>query len=122
MEIVVDVLLISLIVILLIIGYQKFIKVLSKNQINREDFCVLYSTETYQVNGEVEFYFQCPRPMQVDFKIWSSEDEESVLASKEYAKGGHIIRYDTNILKNGVYTFGIETPDQKTIKKFKIKN
>lgn len=122
MEMVVDVLVISLIVILLIIGYQKFIKILSKNQIKREEYCLLYSTETFDVSGEVEFYFQCPRSMQVAFKIWSLEDEETVLESREFAKGGHIIRYDSKSLKNGVYTFGIETPDQKTVKKFEIKN
>ncbi len=122
MEIVVDVLVISLIVILIIIGYQKFIKVLSKNQIKREEYCVLYNTETFEVTGEVEFYFQCPSPMQVTFKIWSLEDMETVIESKEFSEGGHIIRYDSKLLTNGVYTFGIETYNQKTVKKFAIKN
>lgn len=122
MEIVVDVLVISLIVILIIIGYQKFIKVLSKNQIQREEYCVLYNTETFEVTGEVEFYFQCPRAMQVTFKIWSLEDMETVIESKEFSEGGHIIRYDSKLLTNGLYTFGIETFNQKTVKKFAVKN
>ena len=122
MEMVIDVLVISLIVILIIIGYQKFIKVLSKNQIKREEFCVLYNTETFEVSGEVEFYFQCPRTMQVTFKIWSIDDMETIIESRAFSTGGHIIRYDSRILTNGVYTFGIETPNQKTVKKFAIKN
>ena len=119
---VIDVLVISLIVIIIIIGYQKFIKILSKNQIKKEEYCVLYNTEMFEVSGEVEFYFQCPYAMNVDFKIWSLDDIETVIESKEFSTGGHIIRYDSRLLSNGVYTFGIETPNQKTVKKFAIKN
>ena len=122
MEMVVDVLVISLIVIMIIIGYQKFIKILSKNHIKKEEYCVLYNTETFEVSGEVEFYFQCPHAMNVAFKIWSNEDKETIIESKEFSKGGHIIRYDSKLLSNGVYTFGIETFNQKTVKKFAIKN
>lgn len=122
MEMVIDVLVISLIVVLVIIGYQKFIKILSSNHINKDKYCVLYSTETFEVSGEVEFYFQCPRKIPVAFKIWSLDDEEMFTESKEFSKGGHIIRYDSKLLQNGLYTFGIETSDQKTVKKFQIKN
>ena len=76
MELVVDILLVSLIVLMIIIAYQKFIKILSKNHINKEEYCVLYNTETFEVSGEVEFYFQCPHEMNVAFKIWSYEDKE----------------------------------------------
>ena len=83
MELVVDVLLVSLIVLMIIIAYQKFIKILSKNHINKEEYCVLYNTETFEVSGEVEFYFQCPHEMNVAFKIWSYEDKETIIESKD---------------------------------------
>lgn len=119
---IIDVLVASLIVLAVIIAYKLFLKRLSKGRVDANEYCVLYTTETFAVNGEVEFYFQCPRPMNVDFKIWTLKDEETMVASDHYAEGGHIIRYDTNLLSNGIYTFGIETDSQKTVKKFEIKN
>ena len=54
--------------------------------------------------------------------IWTLEEKEFIIASRKFDVGGHIIRYDTNALSNGIYTFGIETESQKTVKKFEIKN
>ncbi len=117
-----DLLIVSLIILTLIIAYKLLLKRLSKGRVDANEYCVLYSTETFAVKGEVEFYFQCPRPLEVDFKIWGLNEKELFLVSKQYDKGGHIIRYDTSKLENGVYTFGIETESQKTVKKFKIDN
>ena len=119
---VIDVLVISLIVLTIVIAYKVLLKRLSKGRVDSDDYCVLYNTESFKVTGEVEFYFQCPRTMHVDFKIWSLSEEEIIVASKEYDEGGHIIRYETNQLGNGIYTFGIETETQKTVKKFEINN
>ena len=119
---IIDVLVASLIVLTVIIAYRLFLKRLSKGRVDANEYCILYSTETFTVNGEVEFYFQCPRPMHVDFKIWTLKEDETIVASDHYVKGGHIIRYDTKLLNNGIYTFGIETDSQKTVKKFEIKN
>ena len=119
---IIDVLVVSLIVLALIIAYKFLLKRLSKGRVDAKEYCVLYSTETFQVQGEVEFYFQCPRPMHVDFKIWTMDEKETVIASKDFDTGGHIIRYDTNLMSNAIYTFGIETDSQKTVKKFEIKN
>ena len=66
--------------------------------------------------------FNMTSSMHVDFKIWTLSEEETIIASDDYDKGGHIIRYDTNSLANGIYTFGIETESQKTVKKFEIDN
>jgi hypothetical protein len=113
---------ITLTILLVIIAYRFLLKRWSKNRVPTEEYCVLYSTETYQVSGEVEFYFQCPELIHVSFYIWSADEIVAELASKEFNSGGHILRYDTNQLENGGYTFGIITEKQKTIKKFGIKN
>ena len=113
---------ITLTILLVIIAYRFLLKRWSKNRVPTEEYCVLYSTETYQVNGEVEFYFQCPELIHVSFCIWSADNLVVELASKEFKPGGHIIRYDTKQLENGGYTFGIVTEKQKTIKKFGVKN
>jgi len=119
---IIDVLVVSLIVFSIIIGYKLFLKWLSRGRVDAEKYCALYSTESFQVNGEVEFYFQCPKEMHVDFKIWLDDDKEISVASRTFESGGHIIRFDSTSLKNGIYTFGIETENQKTVKKFEIRN
>ena len=119
---VVDVLVVSLIVLSIIVGYKLILKWLSKGRVDSEKYCTLYSTEEFQVQGEVEFYFQCPKEMHVDFKIWLGDDKEISVASRTFESGGHIIRFDSTSLENGIYTFGIETESQKTVKKFEIQN
>ena len=109
-------------ILLIIIAYRFLLKRWSKNRVPTEAYCVLYSTETYEVAGEVEFYFQCPDTISVSFYIWSNDKVVAELASKVFKRGGHILRYNTNQLENGGYTFGIVTEKQKTIKKFAIKN
>ena len=44
------------------------------------------------------------------------------IRNEEFSQGGHIVRFDTNQLEDGEYFFGIETTEQKTIKRFNIKN
>lgn len=122
MDTIITILSVSLFILALIIAYKLLIRRLSKNRVPTEEFCTLYSTETYEVCGEVEFYFQCPDPIDVQFCIWSGENIVSELASKRFGSGGHILRYDTTTLSNGGYTFGIVTKKQKTIKKFGVKN
>ena len=118
----ISILYITLFILLIIIAYRFLIRRLSKDRVRLEEFCTLYSTETYEVNGEVEFYFQCPEPVEVHFCIWSNDNVVAELANKEFDSGGHILRYDTNKLENGGYTFGLVTKKQKTIKKFGVKN
>ena len=113
---------ITLFILLIIIAYRFLIRRLSNDRVRLEEFCTLYSTETYEVNGEVEFYFQCPETIDVHFCIWSNDKIIVELANKEFGSGGHILRYDTKQLENGGYTFGLVTKKQKTIKKFGVKN
>tara|TARA_B100000767_G_C19768069_1_gene538616 strand:+ start:2415 stop:2780 length:366 start_codon:yes stop_codon:yes gene_type:complete len=118
----ISILYITFIILLVIIAYRLLIRRWSKDRVRLEEFCTLYSTETYEVNGEIEFYFKCPEPIEVQFCIWSNDKIVSELANKEFDSGGHILRYDTTQLENGGYTFGLVTQKQKTIKKFGVKN
>jgi|TARA_B100001063_G_scaffold167753_1_gene156798 hypothetical protein len=118
----ISILYITLIILLIIIAYRFLIRRLSNDRVRLEEFCTLYSTETYEVKGEVEFYFQCPEAIDVHFCIWSNDKIVVELANKEFDSGGHILRYDTRQLENGGYTFGLVTKKQKTIKKFGVKN
>ena len=118
----ISILYITLLILLIIIAYRFLIRRLSNDRVRLEEFCTLYSTETYEVNGEVEFYFQCPEAIDVHFCIWSNDKIVVELANKEFDSGGHILRYDTRQLENGGYTFGLVTKKQKTIKKFGVKN
>tara|TARA_B100001109_G_scaffold253777_1_gene252107 strand:+ start:366 stop:731 length:366 start_codon:yes stop_codon:yes gene_type:complete len=118
----ISILYITLFILLMIIAYRLLIRKLSKGRVRLEDFCTLYSTETYEVKGEVEFYFQCPKPINVQFCIWSNDEIVVELANKEFDSGGHILRYDSTQLDNGGYTFGLVTEKQKTVKKFGVKN
>ena len=118
----ISILYITLFILLIIIAYRFLIRRLSNDRVRLEEFCTLYSTETYEVNGEVEFYFQCPETIEVHFCIWSNDKIVVELANKEFDSGVHILRYDTKQLENGGYTFGLVTEKQKTIKKFGVKN
>ena len=118
----ISILYITLLILLIIIAYRFLIRRLSNDRVRLEEFCTLYSTETYEVKGEVEFYFQCPEAIDVHFCIWSNDKIVVELANKEFDSGGHILRYDTRQLENGGYTFGLVTKKQKTIKKFGVKN
>jgi hypothetical protein len=74
------------------------------------------------VDGVVEFYFSTPISQRIEFTIWTIDEKAIILKDEEMQEGGHIIRYDTTALPNGIYTFGITTKEQKTVKKFEIKN
>ncbi|MEY3085462.1 MAG: hypothetical protein RL037_1642 [Bacteroidota bacterium] len=119
---VIEVLFITLGILLIIIIYRLVLRRLSKGQVVHSDFCTLYSLETNPVSGVVEFYFSTPIAQYVEFAIWNSTDNGKTLKNEMMAEGGHIIRFDTSEEPNGMYTFGIITKEQKTVKKFEIKN
>jgi hypothetical protein len=43
-----------------------------------------------------------------------------VLKEAEMKSGGHIIRFDSSQLANGIYFYCLETDNQKTLKKMKV--
>ena len=122
MERIIDVLVISLIIIVVIILYRLLLKRLSKDKVNMESFCTLYSLEKNPVEGEVEFYFVSPDMIKVEFSIWKDQEKMVELRNDYFKKGGHIIRFDSQSLPDWEYFFGLVTASQRTIKRFRIKN
>jgi hypothetical protein len=122
MEKLIDILFYSFGILVLIILYRLLLKRLSKGKINLESYCTLYSLEKNPACGEIEFYFVAPELMKVEFSIWKENEKLIELRSEHFKKGGHIVRYDSTQLADGEYFFGIITSNQRTIKRFNIKN
>ncbi len=122
MEKLIDVLFYSFGILVLIILYRLLLKRLSKGKVNLESYCTLYSLEKNPASGEIEFYFVTPELMKVEFSIWKENEKIIELRSEHFKKGGHIIRYDSTQIADGEYFFGIITSNQRTIKRFNIKN
>ena len=110
-------------VLVLYIAYKELIRRFSRKQIPKEEYAYLYGLERQQITGEVEFYFTLSQPKNVNFSILNSRMEElQVLADKEFGTGGHILRYDTNALKNGVYFYCLRSDNQKTLKRMIVQH
>jgi hypothetical protein len=122
MEKLTDFLFISLLIVVSFIAYRLILKKLSKGKLNVDDFCILYSLEKNPSSGEIEFYFVSPRTMKIEFSIWKEDIKVLELSNDYFNNGGHIIRFDSRLLPNGEYFFGIVTSNQKTIKRFSIEN
>jgi len=63
-----------------------------------------------------------PFKIPIDFSIWEGDIKVLELRNEEFSEGGNIIHFDTKNLKNVDYLFGLVTSEQKTIKRFQIKN
>lgn len=122
MERIIEFLVITLLILLAIIAYRYLLKYLSKGNVNQALFCELYSLDHEPAMGEVSFYFVCPEMTFVTFCIWKGDEVIKQLTSKEFEKGGHILKFQTSEIENGVYYFGIETAKQKTQKRFTVQN
>jgi hypothetical protein len=118
----IEILFITFGILMIIVIYRLVLRRLSKGRVIHSDFCTLYSLEKNPVAETIEFYFTTPVAQHIRFCIWNQNDECIELKNEEMAEGGHIVRFDTRTLENGIYTFGIITDQQKTIKKFEIRN
>lgn len=103
--------------------YKLLIRSFSKTHIDQRDFTRLNDLEASFVSGEVEFYFSMEGRKHVVFSILDKNMQEvERLAEQEFAEGGHIVRFDTTKLPDGVYFYCLQTPNQKTMKKMKIQH
>jgi riboflavin transporter FmnP len=106
---------------MLVLAYRMILKRLQKGELNQADYAKLFELEKNPVTDEVEFYFTIESAKTIKFSILS-DMLAPVLVLKEEAisSGGHIIRFDTHQLTNGIYFFCLETENQKTMKKMKV--
>ena len=112
---------VSIIVLVLVIGYKKLLSHLGKDDIIREDYCVLYNVEASVVTGEIPFYFTSEQVKNVS--IWIQDESMTDLlevSNQECKVGGNIIRYDSTNLKNGTYFYCLRTENQKISKKMVV--
>jgi hypothetical protein len=122
METAVKILFMTLLVLLVIIGYRMLLNRLSKNRVRQEEYCTLYSLEHQPSSGEVEFYFIAPHEQHVEFVILKGKERVKTIGSGSYSKGGHILRFNTSEIPNGDYFYGLKTEMQETLKRMKVKN
>ena len=122
-KVLLGILILSLSILLLTISYKKFLKYLGKGAPVKEDYCVLYSLETYPSKGEIEFYFTSNARKKIQFEILNDDlSLNSIISEKEIDEGGHILRFNTCTLPNGNYFYQLKTDNQKTMKRFTIEN
>lgn len=113
----------SLILIVLIILYRLLIRRMKKGRMTPEGFLVLHSLEHDPASGEVKFYMELSKDMQVKLRVYDNANTmQRIVKDEMFTKGGNIIPFDTTQLENGTYYYEAQTDVQKTSKKFEIKN
>ena len=117
-----DILFYALIILFLIIMYRLLIKRLSRGRHRQELFCILYPLDINPSSGEIPFYFTTEIAKSVKLSIENDEKMLIELANETFDVGGHIIRFDSTILPNGLYCYCLRTDNQETKKKFRINN
>lgn len=120
---VIYILIITLGLLVLAIGYRELLKYLGKGAPSKKDFCVLYALEKDPAAGELEFYFTSEEKKPVSINILDADmNFVAEVASLDCNKGGNIIRYDSTQLADGNYFYSLETANQKTMKKMRVQN
>lgn len=117
-----DIMFYALVILFIIIMYRLLIKRLSKGRHRQELFCILYPLDINPSSGEIPFYFTTERPKHIEFSIENQEGKLVELANGPFDTGGHIIRFDSTTLPNGLYFYCLKTGNQETKKKFRITN
>lgn len=120
-DVLIGMLWVSIVVLVLAIGYRKLLSYLGKDDIKREDYCVLYNVEESVVTGEIPFYFTSEQVKNVS--IWIQDESMKDLfevSNQECKVGGNIIRYDSSNLKNGTYFYCLKSDNQKISKKMVV--
>lgn len=122
-RVLISILSVSLAVLLLAIAYRRILNKLKKGVPVTEDYCVLYGLETHPASGEIEFYFTTETKKNIILELLNDDlTPLSVIEEKQVGVGGHIIRFDTKTLPNGVYFYQLRTENQKTMKRFTVMN
>ena len=122
MEAVIQFLFVTFLILLGIIGYRALLRKFQRGQVVHKEFCELYNLDQEPAQGELAFYFVCPQECEVKFAIWQFNKIVCEVAQASFEKGGHILRFDSTRLPNGVYYYGIVTADQETKKRMTIAN
>ena len=114
---------VSIVLIIGLLVYRNLLRKIKKEGVDLVDYCVLYSFEKDVQTGELEFYFTNEKKKTVLFQILSESHEVlHTLTENEFSPGGHILRFDSKLLMNGVYYYQLKTNNQETKKRMTISN
>ena len=117
-----DVLFYSFVILFIIILYRLMINRLSKGRHIRENFCILYPLDINPSSGIIPFYFTTEIAKKIVFTIESEDNKVIEIANREFETGGHILRFDSTSLPDGLYFYCLKTDVQESKKKFRITN
>jgi hypothetical protein len=116
-------LLISILLILVYIGYKKLIQKLGKGEINKAKYAKLYSIERQPASGNVELFYELEENKDAEIVLLNMQMEELKSIDKRAAKkGGNKVMFDTSSVENGRYFFELRTENQKSAKTLIIQN
>lgn len=122
-DVLIGVLYVSIVLIIVIIGYRKLLSYLQREAVNHEDYCQLYSLEVAPASGELPFYFTSTIERAYQLLILDSDMNELMeVVAQDCKIGGNIIRFDSSKLPNGDYFYCLKTNNQKISKKMTILN
>lgn len=114
---------VSLVVVLLILGYILLLRRMKRGQISMDDYVELHPIDSEFATGWVQFFFKIKAPKKILFIIYAENDMFfEVLTNKMYQPGGHILKFDTSEMPNGRYYYEVITENQKTSKLMEVKN
>ncbi len=114
---------VSIVLIIGLLVYRNLLRKIKKEGVDLVDDCVLYSFEKDVQTGELEFYFTNEKKKTVLFQILSESHEVlHTLTENEFSPGGHILRFDSKLLMDGVYYYQLKTNNQETKKRMTISN
>lgn len=112
-----------LIIFVFAIIYRRILSKLKQGRIEKELYFVLHPLDKNPATGEVQIYVEMHNPIEIEISVISIDNqEERVLEKKTYKKGGNIINLDTRELENGFYFYQAKSDNQKTRKKFEVRN
>ncbi|MES2555623.1 MAG: hypothetical protein V4604_05700 [Bacteroidota bacterium] len=110
-------------VMVLYVAYRELLKRLGRGATVKEDYAVLFGLEKPQITGEVEFYFTINQPKHIIFTILDQQMKPlQTVTDQDYQSGGHILRFNTESLTNGLYFYCLESENQKTMKRMFIQH
>jgi len=122
-KIAIAILSVSLALFILFLGYRKLLSYLNRDELNKEEYCVLYSLEENPSKGMIPFYFTAEKERNVAIQLLDEKYElVTVVSEKDCTVGGNIIRYDSTSQANGNYYYALVSDNQKTVKKMTIAN
>ena len=122
-DVLIGMLWVSLVLLLVFIGYRQLLRYMSRGAVDKKDFCSLETIEDNPASGEIPFYFSSDNVKAFKLSILDAEMNVYLEVKKgDCLVGGNIIRFDSSKLPNGEYFYSLKTENQKIVKKMKVQN